>query len=69
MSENEPDFQISTAPQHFESNLRLYNFSDWERHKGKNIEHILAYNCWQPVYSKMIHGVYELLHHSHETSA
>ena len=26
------NFQISTAPQHFESDLWLYNVSDWERH-------------------------------------
>jgi hypothetical protein len=49
---NELDFQISTAPQHFESDLWLYNFSDWERHKRNKIEHVSPYNRWQPVYSK-----------------
>jgi len=64
------DFQISTAPQYFESDLRLYNVSEWEQHKRNKIKNILAYNRWQPVYSKMIHGVFELLHHhSCETSA
>lgn len=64
------DFQIPSAPQYFESDLHLYNVSDWEQHKRNKIENILAYNRWQPVYSKTIHSVFELLHdHSCETSA